>query len=327
MKRFPVKVISTQASEVLQVRFFPTDICNYDCSYCFAGSKDAVYRYPKDVDILIKNFQILFDYYKDNFNKTKFRLEIAGGGEPTMWPSLDLFCKRLKDVYNVHITIVSNGSRTIRWWEDNSKYFDRAILSCHHEFVDIAHFVQVADLLFEAGSDVTALALMDAEHWDKCIANIDYMQTSKHPWYIQAKVIVDAPGKDNNAYSPEQQAYITNALKRIPTSDWLFPRMHELNLHNSVVLFDDDSTIVAQAQTILLNRWNGFYGWKCKIGFESISIDASGVLKASCGLSMFTKELNIFAPNFKIENAPTDIACTNALCSCQPDTHATKVRP
>lgn len=327
MKRFPIKVISTQESNVLQVRFFPTDICNYNCSYCFAGSHDGIYRYPTDVDTIIKNFKILFDYYKNNFNKTVFHLVIAGGGEPTLWPGLDLFCKKIKDVYDVRITIVSNGSRTTQWWSDNSMYFDKAILSCHHEFVDINHFIEVADLLFESGTDVTALALMDAEHWNTCVSNIDCMQNSKYSWYIQAKVIVDAPGKGADAYTSDQHAYINNSLKRIPTSDWLLPRIHELKLHDSVVLFNDESSIVAQSHTILLNQWNGFYGWECKIGLESISIDVSGLLKAACGLSMFVEDLNIFSKDFKINYKPKNIKCTNVLCTCQPDTHATKTRP
>jgi len=327
MKRIPIKVISTQDSEVLQVRFFPTDICNYDCSYCFPGSHDAKYRYPKNLDLIINNFKILFKYYKDNHNKRKIRLFVSGGGEPTLWPQLDQFCKELKETYgtSIYITIVSNGSRTTTWWSNNSKYLDRVVLSCHHEYVDIDHFIEVADLLFSAGVDVTALGLMDAQHWDKCVDNINYMLQSKQSWYIQAKTIVDAPNKGTDVYTPLQHEYINNALKRIPTSDWLLPRMANLSLHDSVVLFDDDTAQVAQSHTILLNDWNNFKGWTCKIGTESIAIDASGDLRASCGLSMFKTSINIFSPVFTM-SPPSDISCTNNLCICQPDTHATKVK-
>lgn len=323
MKRIPIKVISTQESNLLQVRFFPTDICNYNCSYCFPGSHDAKYRYPKDVELIVKNFKILFDYYK-TLGKEKFHLVIAGGGEPTLWPHLEQFCQELKRIYNVYITIITNGSRTLSWWDNNSKYFDDVVLSCHHEFVDIDHFVSVGDLLFESGIKVTALALMDAEYWDKCTLNVDQMLNSKYPWYIQTKVIVGVPEKGADVYSQEQYNYANDSLKRMPNSDWLLKRLDEIKLYESVVIFNDDTAVTARPHTILINQWNNFKGWSCKIGMESVAIDASGRLRVSCGLNMFSEDLNIFSNNFQISELPNMIVCTKDLCNCQPDTHATK---
>ena len=78
--RIPIKIVSTQESNLLQIRFFPTDICNFNCSYCFPGSHNEKYRYPKNVDTVIKNFRKLFDLYTTNLGKTRFHLLIAGGG-------------------------------------------------------------------------------------------------------------------------------------------------------------------------------------------------------------------------------------------------------
>ena len=61
MKKIPIKIISTQEPDVLHVRFIPTDICNFNCSYCFPGSGNVnKFRYPKNIDTVIKNFRILF---------------------------------------------------------------------------------------------------------------------------------------------------------------------------------------------------------------------------------------------------------------------------
>ena len=323
MKKLPIKIISTQDSGTLQIRYFPTDICNFNCSYCFPGSHDAKYRYPKNLDTVVSNFKKLFNSYK---NKNKFHLVIAGGGEPTMWPELETFCKRIKEEHNVFITIVTNGSRTLRWWEENSSYFDDVVLSCHHEEVDIDHFIKVADMMFYAGASVTALMLMSAAHWDKCVSYIEKMKQSKNPWYIEAKPIVDAPGQGVDIYTEEQSRYIEQGLKRIPDSEWLFRRINDLKLHQSVVLFDDDTAMPATAPVIIANNWNKFFGWKCNVGLESLSIAASGDVSSSCGAKIFNKPMNIHSEVFEIDSEANKITCPFNECLCQPDTHVTKFK-
>jgi organic radical activating enzyme len=324
----PIRIISTQESEVLKVSFFPTDICNFNCSYCFPGSHDERYRYPKNVDLVIANFRKLFDVYTQKMNKRKFDLMIAGGGEPTMWPGLEKFCKEIKESHDVYITIITNGSRTLRWWKENSLYFDNAVLSCHHEHVDINHHISVGDLLFEAGLKVTALMLMDAKHWDKCVNYVEQMLTSVHPWYIQTKEIIDAPGHGMDVYTPKQLEYITDSIKRMPDSNWLLKRLHEMKLHQSVVLFDNNTAAAAQSHTILTNEWNKFQGWTCNVGFETISINASGqVLAGSCQMNSFDgKTINVFSENFDPDITTKQIICPLHHCSCQPDTHISKFK-
>jgi organic radical activating enzyme len=318
----PIKVISTQAANTLQIRFFPTDICNFDCSYCFPGSHEGKYRFSKDVNLVIKNFRILLDTYK-TIGKTKFHVTLAGGGEPTMWPGIEQFCKEIKESHDCFITIVTNGSRTVRWWEENSAYFDDAVLSCHNEFVDIEHYVKVADLLFAAGINVTGLMLMDAANWDRCVSYIERMQASEHPWYIETKPVVEAPGHGVDMYTEEQLTYI-DGIKRIPDSKWLMKRLHEFKIFESVVLFDDNTAHTARPHEIITNNWNHFKGWTCNVGFEGISITANGNVHSSCRVMLFNNPINIFSNDFAMTEMPSQVTCPFDTCACQPETHITK---
>jgi MoaA/NifB/PqqE/SkfB family radical SAM enzyme len=325
IKKFPIKIVSTQESNLLQIRFFPTDICNFNCSYCFPGSHDEKYRYPKNVDTVIKNFRKLFNLYTAKLGKTKFHLLIAGGGEPTMWPGLEKFCKEVKEEHDVYITIITNGSRTIRWWQENSAYFDDVVLSCHSEYVDIDHYIEVADLLFAAGLKVTALIIMNAKLWDRCTEYIETMKSSKYPWFIEAKPVVDAVGHGMDVYTQEQIDYINNSMKRIPNGDWLFKRLDQLRIHESVVLFDDNTAMAARPHEIITNRWNNFIGWKCNVGLDALAVYPNGEVLGSCQLKVFGKEtLNVFAEDFNPLVVPQQIYCSLNSCSCQPDTHVTK---
>jgi organic radical activating enzyme len=329
-KIHPIKVISTQDQDTLQIRFFPTDICNFSCSYCFPGSGNInKYRYPKNIDTVIKNFRTLFDKYTERLNKTKFHLIIIGGGEPTMWPHIEQFCKEIRETHNVFITICSNGSRTLRWWDENSAYFDAATLSCHHEFVDIDHYIDVADLLFSRGIKVNGLMLMDAPHWDKCVDYVNRMQNSKESWFIEVKAVVDAPGHGMDAYTQEQLTYLKNGLKRMPDSSWLLPRLHELRPFESILLFDDGSAITAKPHDLIVNEWNKFQGWKCNVALETLFINYDGIITGGCQEPVFSgKTFNIFSETFIDEfnlNVNFEaIICPKAQCSCQPETHVTK---
>jgi wyosine [tRNA(Phe)-imidazoG37] synthetase (radical SAM superfamily) len=304
----PIKIISTQDDDLLQVRFFPTDICNFNCSYCWPGTHDGNFRYPKNFDDILANFRNVFDQYKQA-GKTKFHLTISGGGEPTLWPKLENFCKQLKETHNVFITLVSNGSRTLEWWKNNYLYFDDVALSFHNEYADIEHHCAVADFLYEKELKVTTLVLMDFKNWNKCVDAVNVMMTSKYPWIIQTKEIVDAPGRGVDCYNTEQTAYLESSIKRIPSSDRLLKHIDDFKLHQSVVLFDNNTAKVAKPHTIILNNWNKFKGWSCMLGAESIVINHDGTIRGSCGVEL---------------NGMNSVICPKNDCSCQPDTHISK---
>lgn len=327
----PIRIISTQDSSTLHVRFNPTDICNFSCSYCFPGSGNVnKYRYPKNIDTVVKNFRLMFDNYEKKLKKTRFHLIIAGGGEPTMWPYLEQFCKEIKEQHNVFLTLITNGSRTVRWWKDNLAYFDDVVLSTHQEFVDIEHHCEVGDLLYEADVSVTALMLMDARHWDKCVAMVERMKKSNRPWSIEAKAVVEAPGMGMDVYTPEQLEYLAIGLKRLPDSDWILKRISTIRIHESIALFEDDSTKVNLPPDVIVNKWNYFKGWKCNVALETLLVRSDGAVTGSCLEPIFEGNMfNMFAEDFSEKfNLNVDfkpIICSRDCCSCQPETHVSKI--
>jgi MoaA/NifB/PqqE/SkfB family radical SAM enzyme len=267
--------------------------------------------------------------YTQKLGKTKFHIMIVGGGEPTLWPHIEKFCKEIKEQHNVYTTIITNGSRTVRWWDDNSAYFDDVVLSCHNEFVDIDQYIEVADLLFARDVKVTGLMLMDAKHWDRCTSMVDKMQASKYPWFIETKAVVDAPGHGMDIYTQEQLDYLGMGIKRIPDSNWILKRFNDIRPYESIVLFDDGSAQPARPHDLIVNNWNNFQDWKCNVAFETLLINYDGKVTGSCQEPVFAgKDFNIFAEDFSqkfnLDVEFTAIACPRTHCSCQPETHVTK---
>lgn len=293
------KIISTRNYDELEIAFWPTDICNFNCPYCFPGSTEGKYRYS-DVDLALETFKKIFNKY----NKRKYNLFIAGGGEPTLWPKLGYFCEKVKELANCRIILISNGSRTIRWWKDNATFIDEAVLSCHVQDVDISHFVEVADTLYEHGTEVLGMMLMDAKEWTRCVDYINVMLNSRMPWNVQAKEVVSSPGRDINSYSEEQINYLQDPIKRFTVSKDLSQYRYVESLG-----FYGDKQFIATANTYIMNKQNYFKGWKCNMPLERIAVDVGLNVKSSCGVKFDKLE---------------PVTCTKDYCDCQPDTHITK---
>lgn len=326
------KIITTQDLDLLDIRFWPTDICNYNCEYCFPGSVLNKLRYPKNIDTVLKNFRILFDSYIKNHNKTKFKINIVGGGEPTLWPHFSKFCSEIKKYHDVHLQLTTNGSRTVRWFEKNTQDVDEVVLSYHHKDADIDNFIAVGDYLFSIEKDVTGLILMDATAWDKCIEAIEKMKTSKYPWILQAKEVVDAPGYDIASYTDKQMEFLQQPLKRIPDSEWLISNIHRFRIHESIVIYDNEQIVPATPNKYIVEKVNYFKGWHCNVAIENLVITHDGSVTGSCQEEIFKdSNINMFSEDFEERfnkekfNLAT-IVCPRDCCACQPDTHITKWR-
>ena len=292
-------IINTRSYDELEITFWPTDICNFNCPYCFPGSTSGKYRYS-NVDVALEKFKKLFAQY----DKVKYHLTIAGGGEPTLWPKLEYFCEQVKQLANVRISLVSNGSRTLRWWKDNAKFIDEAVLSCHVQDVDIEHFVEVADTLYENGTEVLAMMLMDAQEWNRCVDYVNIMLNSKMPWNVQAKEVVISPGRDIDSYTQYQLDYLKEPIKRFTLSKDISEYRYVESLG-----FYGDKQFPATSNTYIMNKQNYFKGWKCNMPLERIAVDAGLNVRGSCGVTFNTLEA---------------ITCPKDCCDCQPDTHITK---
>lgn len=323
----PIQIINVDGPECLQVRFLMTNVCNYKCSYCFPGSNEGTYRFPKNTNTIIKNFQLLLDEYKIKLGKTKFSIHLSGG-EPTLWPGITKFCEELIKSHNVDFTLITNGSRTIKWWTENGKYFQDVMLSCHHEFADVNHLIQVADLLFSLDVKVASSVLMDARHWDKCVAIVEHMKTSKFAWPLQTKEIVSVTGIGMDVYSDNQLSYLNDSMKRFPNKEYFVKHIRSIKHYESIATLDDNTIKQANSNTYITNKWNNFKGWSCDVAMETLLITWDGSITGSCQEPVFNTPFNIyselFADEFKLDADFKSIRCPRASCDCSPETHISK---
>jgi organic radical activating enzyme len=323
----PIKIKSLSKPNILNIRWSPSNVCNFKCDYCFPGSNEGNFKSPVNTDVVIANFQHLFKEYTTKLGKTKFHLDI-GGGEPTVWKDLDKFILEIKKSNDVYVSVTSNGSRTLRWWKDNGHLIDNATLSHHVKESNIDHMIEVADTLYALNKKVTVLVLMDPTRWDECVAAVEYMKaSSKYPWFVLAKEVVGYL-----PYTKLQKQYMSKELKRLPNLTW-FLKNYNLIFDGSIKIFEsavwlEDKTlpVMATSNTYINHGWTNFTGWNCNIGLDSIYVNWDGIIQGACGQPLFDQRynmldsnfINLFDPEFKQSK------CQIACCSCIPETHLTK---
>lgn len=341
----PIKIVSTQKSNILELRWNPNNVCNYKCEYCWPDNNSGDYLSPKNLDLIIKNFNHLIEKYKRDLGKDKVHLMMAGG-EPTLWKDLALFIQEIKKENDIYFSLNSNGSRTLRWWKEYGHLIDNAHLSYHIAQADPDHMIAVADTLFEFNKKVTVKVLMDRKHWQEGLDVIDYMKkNSKHKWIIMAGEVIEpevvkiANIKVVNAndvqLTTDQKSFLKNSLKRLPSISWLWKNRKlvfggQIRIYESKAYLQDGTVIKAKSNTYINNNWNGFEGWSCDIGLDSVYIHWDGEIKGACqqpvyGLDYAYNVLDEdFVEKFNPELKPS--ICSKKNCYCSPETHISKFK-
>jgi len=320
----PIEITNLQPKNLLKIRWCAGNVCNINCEYC--ESHDGDYPYPRDLASIYNNFRRLFEVYKTTHHKDKFELEISGG-EPTLWPDLGSFVKLIKKDWDVDVQLISNGSRSLRWWKLYSRYFDKINFSFHHKQADINHFVRVVDEVVSQGVSVNVMVLMDPNNFEKCVDSINTMKKTRHEkWSIDARPIFSIPNF-SVTYTDKQKKYLKNNLKSLPNLKWILKNLFKFERNESVVRFENGKSKKANP-TYHTTNFNKFKGWQCNIELENIYIHWTGKLQGSCGQLLFDKEYNIYDKNFSNkfkEVVPLKLMCERDCCFCQPETHISKV--
>lgn len=318
-----IEIKQNWPSNLLRVGIVLGNYCNYKCWYCWPGSNNGTIKFP-DIDLIIKNLSHTLDYYKEHTNKTKFDITLLGG-EPTHWPKFIEFVSYFKENYNCIITLKTNGSKKLAWWQTVAPYLDQVGLSIHHEFVDCDHIIEVADYLYSKKIPVLAQVMMDPKDWDTCMSNAEYFKNSKYHWPIRYSEIID----NDVSYTKEQRDVIDSV--RLRGNNWLWFLLNNKNYRNKVKIIDADNKSKSVSENyILVNKLNEFAGWECNLGVDWICINGVGDIAGFCPNKLYNEQTtyNIYSENFIEEFQPViaPVTCEQASCVCVFDTNMPKKR-
>ena len=320
-----MKIIKIQDNHprLLKIYYDLGNLCNYNCWYCFPDSHAGTSPWP-DVEIIKHNLVHLVKHYRENSNINDIEITFLGG-EPTLWKHLGSLAQFIKSQVKCRICILTNGSRTLRWWEEYAEYFDQIGISVHHETANIDHIIDVSNILYDKKINSFTAVLMDYKEWDKCIKIVDQLSNTKKKWTVLAKPIHI---EGVNYYTEEQLAYLKNQVKRYPSlisfvQHYKVPRMkYKVTKENGEVFTTKTPSYFS------MNMLNRYEGWDCNLGINFLSIDRSGIISGTCKQKLYGLDyyFNLNDTDFTEKYNPqiAGVICEQKICMCSGEAALTK---
>jgi MoaA/NifB/PqqE/SkfB family radical SAM enzyme len=285
--------------------------CNYECSYCPASLHDGSNKWPEPN--VIKNF---IAKVKDHYFHKNIYFEFTGG-EVTLYKHFTEICQYCSDL-GIKVGLISNGSRTLRWWEENKQFFDHVCLSYHPEFADEKHFLSVVKLLHKDLRTHVNI-MMSPEKFDSCYAVANKIKNLGNISMALQPLIHDFGTElyDYNDFQKKifakQHELITKHIKF--EKDFAFYRGAM-----KVVLPDGSGKVVAPHHFIHL-KINDWSGWNCYAGIEQLIVDMDGsIYRGWCREGDAIGKID--DPTIELPVEP--ILCTKTMCHCNFDIMCTK---
>jgi organic radical activating enzyme len=277
--------------------------CNYRCSYCPDHLHNGSTGQPEwnTVERFIKKFSV-------PGKKLCYRIS---GGEPTHFKHFMDMAKLIKDQGH-SFSFMTNGSQSVEYYKDISKYCDGIIISYHPEYANTNHIIDISNSV----SCPVALNLMLVPNQFQTILEIaENIFIKTNTLAIWPKVILDK--SDPNYITNKPAEYSESQLELL--KNWpYFRKLDDSKLHRGNILLDGVKT---DANELLLKGLNRHKNWKCYGGIDMINIDMWGnVYRSDC------KNGGALG-NIERYHLPTiPIICEMDSCNCLSDIYLRKQR-
>jgi MoaA/NifB/PqqE/SkfB family radical SAM enzyme len=285
--------------------------CNYKCSYCPTALHDSSVRWPELA--VIKNFIM---NVKAQHPGKQLYFEFTGG-EVTMYKHFIEVCQFCKE-QGVKVGLISNGSRTVRYWEENKQYFDHVCLSFHPEFADPEHFIEIVKTI---NQDIRTHVniMMSPEKFDFCydvanrVKDLGDISMALQPLIHDfGDTLYDYTDAQKEIFS-KQHELIVKHIKHTKQFDYYRGAMRAVN--------DQGQSMIAGAHRFISNKTNDWSGWKCYAGVEQLIVDMDGTVRR--GWCKVGENIgNIYDRFLKLPKAP--VICPKTMCHCNFDIMCTK---
>lgn len=294
------------------------NVCTYDCSFCGDQHKDGSQRW-----FSLEKYKEYTDKIIEACDGKPFWIQLTGG-EPTLYPDLIELLIYMKSK-GALVSIISNGSRSLRWWEElkNAQVISLLQLTYHSEQTrDYKHIVDIINLFHDQPVDTQCMITHVAETIDLAFEAFEYIQKNTGALIIVKAMFI----RHYDIY----KIYTKDQLEKLKSLNGMHgvlkqtKRKSEIPLHLSYnhrlkIKYDDGSIEVSNPQKIMKNHENNFFGWSCDVGINTMRIDHDVIYRGVCeaGSSQNIEKDKIYFAN-------DALICDKKECFCGTDIIANK---
>lgn len=290
--------------------------CNFSCSYCPKNLHDGSNPWPT-LEVITAFVDRVFEQKSNH----KLAFEFTGG-EVTVYKQFPELCDYIKSRGGA-VGFISNGSRTLRWWEDFRGRADHACLSFHAEEGKADHFLDVVRVLHD-NMQVHVNVMMHPDKWNLCMDLAERVVAIPGITMAIQPLIVDFGSQLYN-YSPSQTKTFENQWNLLQSRLQPLPGQKKGQTWRGVMLLEEPGKISQpqQPHIMISQRTNNWAGWHCAAGVEQVIVDMDQtVWRGWCrqgGRIGHIADVNL--------QLPTDwVVCRKDFCHCNFDIMSTKIK-
>lgn len=290
--------------------------CNYSFNCCHSYLNSGSIKFPP-YELVIYFFNKVFEQVNRLSLKVHFEL---GGGEVTL---LRYFPDMIKLIYAREglVGIISNGSKSLKWWEQYAHFLSGVSLSYHiNDIKSDSHFIEVSKAV--EVSQTTRFhvnIMMVPERFEDCLAFANRLKQEVR-CSIALQPLFEGVGHGGITkkypYTPEQEQIMRDFRGR-PELKTLPPSMAELEIN-----YADGTTENLSTFDLIANDKTNFVGWDCYEGIDSLVVTFSGDIYRSWCIQDVSVG-SIYDQN--IELSITPIKCQTKIYQCGDGLYVKKV--
>jgi organic radical activating enzyme len=272
-------------------------ICNYKCSYCpplLHSGKEWI------------NFNSLIKF----IDKVKPLRIVFPGGEPTLYPKIVKLLQYLKTI-GVITYLVSNGTKSIEWWEKYNDLIDLPTFSFHIENADVESFIEKIKVVTKKRF-TTVNVPMKPDSFNEIFKVIRRIRRECPDTYVVPKILTDNTTGLTVKYTSEQRSLMEKIL---------FPEVVRfINPHviTTYKVYSDGKYVKTKPQELLAKGEIVYTGWKCWKGLQFLKVTPLGdVYLATCEVEQ--KRTNPIGSIYDLENIKWTTEpqiCMKRQCNC-----------
>lgn len=319
MTKIPIRIEKAVPPEYKLIEWQLHNVCNYNCSYCGEETKDGTNRWKN-----LATYKEYVDYLYKACGDNALWIQITGG-EPTVFPELFELLQYIKSK-GIYISMISNGSRTLRWWKEarDAKLIDMLFISYHPEQTDnYQHLIEVLNLFHDEPTETLCVVTHSRGLLDKAlygaeqivnstgsIVSVGHMSITEYDIYA--------------TYTPEQfeklkQASMVEGKLRATKKETNVPENHRFFHLFLNVTFNDNTIEQMRAQMFMKNYKTTFENWKCANSEYIMKVENNMVQRGVCGVG---KKIEISDPKLKFYD--DYVTCDRKSCDCRLDLTSTR---
>jgi organic radical activating enzyme len=309
-------------NRVLRVNWHLGNTCTYKCSYCDPRLNSGNIPWV-NIAVAKKIVDDIVAVYREKYNKSIFIFELTGG-EPTVYPGIEELCNHMKSL-GIYVQLVTNGSRTVRWWEENAKNFTSITNSYHVEFTDVKHLTAVCNTVLDQNVTANVLVMLDPLHFDKVKNDIEYMKEFGNFGISVRRVYDRNPTvKRSYEYTDDQLLYLNNNASIKEKTLVQFPN----DIQYQTIMIKDETNLNVNENTLFGTDDNNFLSWDCYAGIDTLSLDVNGDILAAYCYTGHKKMIGNWLKDdlSKLQWPLSAMKCSDMRCVCVHDLRARKIK-